>query len=63
MAGTPADSERKSSTETPAKPHESGSRQQTHPEQQSQTGSPSYDRQTSERSGGGDTRARPDNPK
>lgn len=36
---------------TPGKPKDSGSRQQTHPDQNSQTGSPSLDRKHTDRSG------------
>lgn len=36
-------------SDTPGRPKESGSRQQTHPDQGSQTGSPQVDRHLSER--------------
>ena len=60
MAGKEQTADRDSDAATPAKPRTGGSRQQTQPDQQSQTGSPAYDREATERSGGSDTRARKD---
>jgi hypothetical protein len=36
---------------TPGRPKESGSRQQTHPDQNSHSGSPPFDKEASERGG------------
>jgi len=40
-------------SETPAKPKDSGSRQQTHPGQSTQTGAPQSDREHTQRGGAG----------
>ena len=45
-------------SDTPGKPKESGSRQQTHPEQSTQTGSPHTDRKHTRR-GGADSGPKP----
>jgi hypothetical protein len=39
------------SATTPGRPKDSGSRQQTHPDQGSHSGSPSFDKETTRRSG------------
>ncbi len=45
------DSDERSKNQTPAKPKESGSRQQTHPGQSTNTGSPEADREHTNRGG------------
>jgi hypothetical protein len=48
---------------TPGKPRDGGSRQQTQPDQASQSGSPELDEQTRRRNDPAPVRSRPDNPK